>query len=135
LRVLVATKDTQGERGNDFSWTEEGELVTFTFECDSDEDIDDRCGCMRSMTGLKTRKGTTTFKVSDIHMHREEFLAKLMESAVMAGYLDKENPDKEMLDSIYDDAIELSKIAQLFNVGTVLEKRGNVIQERMMVKL
>ena len=37
MRFLVATKETQGQRKNDFSHAREGELVKFGFECDGEE--------------------------------------------------------------------------------------------------
>jgi hypothetical protein len=52
MLMLVATKQTQGQRRNDFSWTREGELVNITGACDSDHDPDGHCGCKRAFTGL-----------------------------------------------------------------------------------
>jgi hypothetical protein len=59
MKVFVSTKDGQGIRNNDFSWTNEGELVKFALECDG-EKIDGKCGCRRSMSGFDTHKATTT---------------------------------------------------------------------------
>ena len=51
-------------RPNDFSFTNEGELVFFPMlECD--HGIDGPCGCRRDMCGFVTHKGTTTFMVVD----------------------------------------------------------------------
>ena len=52
MKVLVGTKETQGQRSNDFSWAEDGELVMFGSECDR-EDVDGTCGCRRAMSGLR----------------------------------------------------------------------------------
>ena len=43
MRILVATEETQGRRPNDFCFAEEGEIVTFSPECTSEE-IDGPCG-------------------------------------------------------------------------------------------
>ena len=59
-KVLTATAATQGMRKNDFSHTEEGELVTYGLECDC-EQVDGVCGCKRSLVGRSTHKATTTF--------------------------------------------------------------------------
>lgn len=53
MKVMVATREGQGFRENDFSWTKENELVGFTSECDG-ETIDGNCGCRRSMSGFDT---------------------------------------------------------------------------------
>ena len=79
MKVLVGTKDTQGKRKNDFSFTDEGELVTFGTECDR-EAVDGHCGCKRSLVGMKTRKGTTTFKVVEKKISKVNYLQALKES-------------------------------------------------------
>ena len=62
MKILVATKEGQGQRKNDFCWAEEGEVVKFPSECDR-ETVDGRCGCRRSMSGANSLKGTKTMKV------------------------------------------------------------------------
>ena len=63
MKVLAATRQTQGWRDNDFCSTVEGELVFFApFEC-SRGFVDDDCGCRRSMAGLVRHRATTTIKV------------------------------------------------------------------------
>ena len=49
MKVLVATRNTQGQRGNDFCFVPEGEIVAFpAAEC-TGEKIDGSCGCRRSV--------------------------------------------------------------------------------------
>ena len=49
MKVLVATKESQGELPGDYSWTVEGELVTAVVcECSSPK----KCGCGRGFPGL-----------------------------------------------------------------------------------
>ena len=127
MKVLTATKETQGQRRNDFSWTEEGELVRFTcFECD--HAIDGKCGCRRSMAGTKSSKATTTMKVVDSPMSRESFEDKLARSLAEAGWLrgDRKKADKW----VRDDTDELLRIADTFDVGDIVEKRGSQIKLR-----
>ena len=57
MKMLVATKETQGKRRNDFCWATEGELVRFAFQCDG-EAVDGRCGCRRSFCGLDSHKAS-----------------------------------------------------------------------------
>lgn len=87
IKVLVATKKTQGSRSSDFCKVKEGELVTYTFECDRDKNnIDGTCGCHRSMSSVLTGKGTTTVKVAEKKITKAKFvdlLKKIM--SVMDG--------------------------------------------------
>ena len=63
MNVLVSTCETQGKRPNDFCYVPDGELLYFSMECDSDQDnIDGRCGCRCTLTGMKTLTSTTTEK-------------------------------------------------------------------------
>lgn len=121
MKVLVATKETQGTRKNDFSFTNEGELVKLGFECDGEE-TDGNCGCRRSMVGFNTLKATTTFKVIEKEITRDEFLKLFEESEKRAGWgFTKE--DIEWGD-------DLLRIAQQFTPNCILEKRGDKIQVR-----
>ena len=122
MKVFVATKQGQGKRKNDFCWTKEGELVKFVLECDG-ETIDGNCGCRRSVGGFETMKATTTFKVVDMDITREEFIRRFKESDEKAGWKWTEKESKRF-------AEDLLETAEKFPVGMVLEKRGNVIKAR-----
>jgi hypothetical protein len=120
MKVLVATKEKQGVRKNDFSWTNEGELVMFGFECDG-ESVDGTCGCRRSFSGFETRKATTTAKIADVKYSVDEYLRLFAESMKNAGW------KRPTMDA---EACELLRIANDFPMGAVLEKRGNKVQLR-----
>jgi len=132
MKVLTATDQTQGRRGNDFCWTVEGELVLFPpIECDRGS-IDDGCGCRRSMAGLVSRRATTTIKVAS----REEidpntYFALISDGLRDQGYVTEElmtNPEvNEWLRDVTD---ELMSIANAFAATTVLERRGDSINVR-----
>ena len=128
MKVLVATKDTQGRRKTDFCWTEEGELVKFGFECDSDEKPDDRCGCRRSFSGMVSRKATTTAKVVE-RDHGREVLIEDVKRAMKKSYPNTFG-EAELTRYATEEADELIQIANTFEVGDVLEKRGDTIQTR-----
>ena len=121
MNVLTSTKNTQGHRDSDFSWVPEGELVAYSVECETDKnDIDGPCGCRRSLSGLKTRKATTTFRVSTFDSSEDDWLDLVRESNRQAGWGDDlEFGSRELLD-----------IAARYSLGTILEKRGDVIQQR-----
>jgi len=125
MRVLVATKAGQGKRKTDFCWADEGELVNFGFECDG-ETVDGSCGCRRSMSGFETFKATTTFKVEDRNITREDFIRALVQSLKKAGWLTIANNEKLVRDTV----AELLTLAKSFPVGKVLERRGDKIQVR-----
>lgn len=128
MKVLVATKQTQGQRDNDFSFVPEDELVRFgSFECD--HEIDGRCGCKRSMCGMKSRKATTTMKVKELPLGREQYEIHLRCSLAEAGWTRGMEPGK--IDEIVkEEAAELLRIAAEFEVGMVIEKRGSALLER-----
>lgn len=64
MKVFVATKEGQGLRENDFSHTDEGELVLFSYGCDRDKDnVDGGCGCRRGMNGFNTLKAPPHLKL------------------------------------------------------------------------
>lgn len=128
MKVLVATKETQGQRGNDFCHANEGEIVNFHLECDG-ETVDGECGCRRSMSGIETHKATTTIKVAEIDITREKFFEKIKQGLQKGGWLAlmKENEANKF---VKQDADELLKMADHFDVNSVIEKRGDIFRQR-----
>mgnify|MGYP004457341045 CR=1 FL=1 len=123
MLFLVATKETQGKRKSDFSWTTDGEPVMFGSECDG-EKVDGKCGCKRAMSGVTSAKATTTMKVADVS---EDAIR-----AGMVGHLVKNwgFDEAEAKEYIEDQVKELHRIAEFFGEGTVLERRGRQFGER-----
>lgn len=119
MKLLRATRETQGRRKSDFHWTDEGELLRPGMVCDRDvrEGPDGGCGCGRSLSGVKTAKSTTTFVVSEELITREEALAIFVGSIDDAGY-GRDNSLGELALGV------VLKIAAPWNTGTVLERRG-----------
>jgi len=133
-KVLTATKAGQGQRPSDFCHTAEGELVGFVGECDSDFDVDDRCGCRRSFGGLLTGKATTTVMVRLIPNARQtltKHVGQSYEQYRMPGLFS----DAEVDEMIKSDVDELLRLAELFDEHTVLEKRGRDINARGKAKV
>lgn len=132
MKVLVATRETQGWRDNDFCWAVEGELVIFiVMECGSGS-IDDGCGCRRSMSGMVSQRATTTVKVVERkELDPSTYLDMVADGLRDRGYITNDLlviPDvKEWVDDL---ALELAAIALAFPVGTILERRGETITVR-----
>jgi hypothetical protein len=121
MKLLVATSKGQGKRKNDFNFCNEGEIVTFAFECDG-ESIDGSCGCRRSMSGVENRKSTTTMKVIESSMTKED-VAEAIYNSLEKGWGNMMGKEWCRRTAI-KDTNDLLKIASTFKVGDVVEKRG-----------
>ena len=121
MKVLVSTTETQGQRANDFCYVPEGELVKLTIPCDG-EAVDGPCGCMRSMTGIDCQRGTTTVKVVARDLTETRYEALLAKSDRAAGRL---------MAGLPTGAGQLLRLAAAYEVGTVLEIRGEIVQNRL----
>lgn len=125
MKVLVATKELQGQRKNDFNFCKEGEFVSFDLECDR-EKIDGNCGCRRSLGGFDTLKATTTFKVVNVKITKKKYIDLLKKSEIKARWY----KPTDNLSDVEKKGKYLLDLANSFRVGLVLEKRGNSIQSR-----
>jgi hypothetical protein len=125
MKVLVSTQLTQGKRKNDFCFVPEDEIVTLGVECDG-ESIDGECGCRRSLGGVECHKATTTVKVADLPITKAEYEEILFQSFVTGGWGDS-NEIKEIAKS---DAEMLLSLSEKFNVGDIIERRGETFQRR-----
>ena len=125
MKVFVSTKDKRGDRGDDFSWTNDGELVTLpALMCDNGC----QCGCSRSMSGMVSHKGTTTFKVVELPMTPREYGEAFLESMIRAGWFKRE--DEKMTKMSRQESKENLRLAGMFPVGLVLEKTPDKIVVR-----
>lgn len=132
MKVLAATKKTQGWRDNDFCWTVEGELVVFPpIECD-DGGLDDGCGCHRAMAGLASHRATTTIKVEDrTDLDRDAYFALIVDGLQQQGYVTERLMEHRDAQQWLGDLVEdLLDSAALFKPGTVLERRGDFLLVR-----
>ncbi len=115
MKVLVATSDTQGQRGNDFSYCIEGELVTVGLVCAADEvDPDGGCGCGRAFAGLNSHKATTTAKVKDVELSEEDYVEALRSSLAQQGW-----PTGD----VGELATWLAQLVSTWPTGSVIERR------------
>lgn len=123
MKLLVATKETQGKRKTDFCHATEGELVAPHFDCDG-EKIDGPCGCRRSVSGIVSRKATTTFKVADLNLTERKAFLRFRRGLVDGGW-DKFWTSAELAQIALADFKMMQVIAEAHPVGTVLERRGD----------
>ena len=132
MKLLVSTKETQGQRKNDYSWTEDGELLFMGMglECDG-ESVDGRCGCKRGFSGLTTHKATTTAKVVEIDFTKEEILNRL-EAHFRDDWQMKPDECVQFAKDCLEDALHVTSI---FKVGAVVERRGERIQTRKVLEV
>ena len=124
MKILVATSAGQGLRQSDFNTATDGTPVRFADECDRDRDrIDGRCGCRRAFATLTDGQATTTARIAETDMARDDYVTALTSSyGSLAEYAEPGEMDEE--------ANELLRIAEAFPIGTVVEKRGNQIKTR-----
>ncbi len=123
VKVLVATEETQGQRRNDFCFVPEGELVYASARC-SKGLVDDACGCSRSLSGISCGKATTTVRVVEREMTRDDLAAAIKEAMKRGGWKVNDETVAKM-------AHRLVHLAMPYRVGTVLECRGGVAKERL----
>ena len=124
MKVLSATFEKQGERSNDFCYCKEGELVYFGTICDG-ESIDGDCGCKRSMSGMESLKATTTVKVIDMHLTKQDYLKRFIKVQIKAGFYDKKHI------AFYKKSVKtLLDTANHFPLGAVIEIRGDIMRIR-----
>jgi len=128
MRLLVATEETQGRRPNDFCFCEEGEIVTFAYEC-TREAVDGPCGCKRSLSGVKSSMATTTVRVSEVEQMDVPALADLLATTLVAQRWFESKA--RAMPQASQDADALAEVANGFPVGTVLERRGDRFGTRL----
>lgn len=114
MKVLVASKRTQGMRNWDMSFTIDGELVMRPpGSCDCPD-----CPCEREMIGVGSRAGTTTFTVADrADLDVVTYRQMLRDELVACGWV-LDEPDERWLADFADRHLTA---AARFDVGDVLE--------------
>lgn len=131
IKILIETRETQGARESDFNFCDSAEPVKFGFECDCDKnDIDGRCGCRRALVGIFTSRGTTTFTVAERPLTADDYVSLCLGAERVNGWIQKDSSEAEIKE--YEEAArEALRVAEQFPVGAILEKRGDVIQQRV----
>jgi hypothetical protein len=132
MKILVATKKTQGQRKSDFCHTIEGEMVIHASVCNKDRNVknpDGGCGCNRSLVGVITHKATTTVEVADWSISKNQFIRDYIATLQDAGFYEAVK-DKQQIGYIKIVAHDLLNNADRFEVGDVLEYRDLKFSKR-----
>ncbi len=125
LRYFVSTHRTQGERDNDSNNVPDTELVDIPGKSHENPD-DTYCACARSFVGFRSRQATTTAEVAESNMTPVAYIRRFHTMLIGLGY---ENTPAMRTDAT-NDAIELLRVAAQWPVGTVVERRGDVLRVR-----
>ena len=111
MKVLVSTKETQGDNVLDFCFVPDGELVGLFLKTKHKE--------IGTLSGIKCRTTTTTFKVVDMDITPDEYLRMITESQQKAGF-HTEAAKEFNVESDQDVADFVLKGIEDFQVGDVL---------------
>ena len=121
MHVLVAAAE-QTVPG-DYAWTVEGELVHLPVrQCDSPA-----CGCGRGFSGFASLQATSTARVADLQITREEFWQAMRDSIAAAGWPVPGEPgfDEDNL-ATFDDWVDVHlELARDLPLGAIVERSGN----------
>ncbi len=120
MKIIVATKETQGQRADDFNFADEGEIVIVA-DCDH---LHGGCDCERSMVGVRSGKGTTTMMIVEADLSRQQFIE-------MIRAANEDYTELGLGDEVFAaEADALLKLATEFPAGTVIERDGEDFHER-----
>lgn len=125
MKLLVATRETQGDRDDDYCYTVEGELVTpIVFECDHG----DECGCQRGFPGLASSRATTTARVADLpDFTIVQLWQALADSLERQGWL-RLFPDPDERDDVIGEHVRTIRfICESLPEGAVVRRQGDRI--------
>lgn len=131
VKVLVATKERQGERHDDYSWAVEGELVYVpTDSCDSAARDSPECGCSLGFAGMGSGQATTTALVVErLDLGLPDLSTALSDSLERQGLLSGRwtDEDEEVFRRLFQ---RLLVSASHFPVGSILERDGHILHRR-----
>ncbi len=125
LKYFVSTHRTQGERDNDSNSITETEIVDLASLSHEDPDHP-YCGCARSFVGITSHQTTTTAEIVESDMTAVEFVARFHAAFVAMGFADT----PELRAEVGNGATELLRLAAVWPVGTVVERRCHEIRVR-----
>lgn len=123
MKVLVATALTQGARAGDYHHCVDGELVWVQEPCDRDlrNPAQMPCGCGRGFAGAASHRATTTARVVDSALTRDELVLAFRTSLADGGW------PREWAEDVADDNVFA---ASQFPAGTVVERRLDLLFSR-----
>jgi hypothetical protein len=122
MYVLEATKETQGDRDDDYVWTIEGELVFIPpLGCRTPS-----CGCHRGFAGMTSHRATTTARIAErTDMDVDAYWDVIYQSMTDQGY------DIIGSEDLIDAVDEQVRTVQLFGIsgghGTVVGRTASAV--------
>lgn len=120
VRVLVATEETQGDRGDDYSWATPGELVMFGVIYATDLRGTGRgCGCGRAFAGLHSERATTTAEVAEWPGSLDDLVLAFRDSLARGGWL-QYGTAEDAEEMVRLSVLDMLLVADRYPVGTVL---------------
>jgi hypothetical protein len=126
MKILVATRLTQGTDSTDYHYCVEGELVWTQEPCDRDvRDSSMPCGRGRGFAGAASHRATTTAMVVDSKMTRDEVVLGFKTSLADGGWPvewaeDVADENLEIAAQLPAGAIIVRKLEQYFLRGARL---------------
>jgi hypothetical protein len=134
MKLLIATRRGQGLHAGDKFECREGELVYFREVCPTLLREDGSpCPCFRLFRGLGSGNATTTAEVSDVPgITADEFRNRIVHVWRKDGRIG-DGPDGDA--PALAQAEELMRLAQMFPLYGVIERRAAVIRLRVPVQL
>ena len=124
MHVLVAAAEQT--MPGDYAWTVEGELVHLPLaDCDCPD-----CACSRAFVGVASLRSTSTVRVADLDISRDDYWQVIRDSLSAAGWAvpgDPECPPGMNLDSYIELHLE---VAENWPEGTIIERVGDQLWAR-----
>lgn len=121
MHVLVAAAERS--MPGDYAWTVEGELVHLpVVECESPA-----CGCGRGFAGFASLRATSTARVADLELTRDEFWHAMRDSLASAGWSVPGTPDFSPEDFVdFDGFVDVHlDLAGDLPLGAIVEREGD----------
>lgn len=135
MKLLTATRITQGVRQTDYSWTTEGELVfvqEISSDCDDLPGVD--TGVSRGFAGLSSHRATTTALVRDLPLTRQDVREALRGYLEATGFAGTMTADE--LEAVLDEEVDaMIRIGGHWPVGAVVERDRTLMRSRGMAPL
>jgi len=133
VKVLVATTEAQGNRGDDYAWAIDGELAYVpVLSCDGDT-----CGCRRGFVGMASGQAITTALVVD-----RPDISRTQLATALADSLERqrEQRNQRLGIDVNDKAAAKEDFREIFQAllattdhfaaGSVLERDGQMLRRR-----
>ncbi len=117
MKVLVATRKTQGRAADDFAWTDDGELVRI-WDCP----CVDRCAVFG---GIETHRATTTAELVERPDLDPNTMAYILRRDLFNQGWAQPLDDATIDEWVQEDLAFMMAVAEVFEPGTVLERGGH----------